>query len=45
MTMAMGQAIAGNPGLINEVQQVCQSTIIEEKPICNCEFINYKNIR
>lgn len=45
MTMAMGQAMTGNPGLISEVQQVCQSTIIEEKPICICEFVNYNNIK
>lgn len=45
ITMAMGQAMMGDPGLINEVQQVCQSTTIDEKPICNCEFINYKNIK
>ena len=44
MAMAMGQVMAGNPGLINEVQQVCQSTIVEEKPKCDCNFINFKDI-
>ena len=44
MTMAMGQIMRGDPGLINEVQQVCQSTTIDEKPTCNCEFINFKDI-
>lgn len=44
MTMAMSQIMMGNSGLINEVQQVCQSTTIDEKPNCNCEFINYKDI-
>lgn len=45
MTMAMGQVMTGDPGLISEVQQVCQSTTIEETPICNCKFINYKTIQ
>lgn len=45
VTIAMGQVMMGNPGLINEVQQVCQSTTIDEKPECNCEFINFKNIK
>lgn len=45
MTMAMGQAMMGNPGLINDVQQVCQSTTIDERPTCDCEFVNYKDIK
>ena len=45
MAMAMGQIMTGNVGLINEVQQVCQSTEIDEKPNCSCEFINYKDIK
>lgn len=45
MAMAMGQMMMGNSGLISEVQQVCQSTTIDEKPNCNCEFINFKDIK
>ena len=44
MTLAMEQVMTGNPGLINEVQQVCQSTTIDERPVCSCEFVNYKDI-
>lgn len=44
IAMGMGQSIMGNPGLINEIQQVCQSTTIDEKPICECEFINYNDL-
>lgn len=46
MAMAMGQMMTGNGSfLINDVQQVCQSTTIDEKPNCTCEFINYKDIQ
>ena len=45
LAKAMGLAVMGNPQLINEVQQVCQSTTIDEKPICEAEFINYNDIR
>ena len=44
MAIAMGQMMM-NPGILQEVQQVCQSTTIDEKPICNCEFVNYKNLK
>lgn len=44
MAIAMGQMMA-NPGILQEVQQVCQSTTIDEKPICNCEFVNYKILK
>ena len=30
---------------LSEIQAVCQSTIIEEKPYdCECEFINFNDI-
>lgn len=45
IAMAMSQMMMGNSGLISEVQQVCQSTTIDEKPNCNCEFINFKDIK
>lgn len=45
MAMAMGQMMRGDAGLISEVQQVCQSTTIDEKPNCNCKFINFKDIK
>ncbi len=44
MAIAMGQ-IMMNPGILQEVQQVCQSTTIDEKPTCNCEFVNYKILK
>lgn len=44
MAIAMGQMMM-NPGVLQEVQQVCQSTTIDEKPICNCEFVNYKTLK
>ena len=44
MTIAMGQ-IMMNPGILQEVQQVCQSTTIDKKPPCNCEFVNYKTLK
>ena len=43
MAIAMGQMMV-NPGILQEVQQVCQSTTIDEKPECQCVFINYKDI-
>ena len=45
IAMAMSQVMMGNSGLISEVQQVCQSTTIDEKPNCNCEFVNFKDIK
>lgn len=46
MAMAINQMMNGNSFLINEVQQVCQSTTIDEKPLsCTCEFVNYKDIQ
>lgn len=45
MAIAMSQIMMGNSELISEVQQVCQSTTIDEKPNCNCEFINFKDIK
>ena len=46
MTIAISQMMKGNSGLISEVQQICQSTTIDEKPLsCICEFINYKDIQ
>ena len=45
---AMAQAmpiVMQDPGIIMNVQQVLQSTIIEEKPEnCSCEFITYEQI-
>ena len=44
--MAMGMStIMQNPGVMNDIQQVCQSTTIDEKPACDCEFVNYKKIK
>lgn len=46
MAMGMQYTMSGNPMIINEIQQVVQSTKIEERPTnCTCEFINYKDIR
>jgi hypothetical protein len=47
MAMAISQMMTRNHSfLINDVQQVCQSTTIDEKPEnCTCVFINYKNIK
>lgn len=44
LAMGMQTMLTGGTDL-GEIQQVCQSTIIEEKPNCECEFINYKDIR
>ena len=43
LAMGMQTMLTGGADL-GEIQQVCQSTIIEEKPKCNCEFINFKDI-
>ena len=46
MAMGMNMVMQGDPGIMGEIQQVCQSTTIDEKPVnCSCEFINYKEIR
>ena len=45
MTRAMEKAIEGNPGIVMEVQQLLQSTTIDEKPDSGkCEFISYNEI-
>jgi len=43
MTLAIRQIMI-NPSFLQEVQQVCQSTTIDDKPECQCVFINYKDI-
>lgn len=47
VAILMGMKNLGNPEIsdLGEINAVCQSTIIEEKPNCECEFINYKDIR
>ena len=44
MSKAMEIAMRGNPGIIADVQQLLQSTTVDEKPNCNCEFISYNEI-
>ena len=44
MAKAMSMIQDEGPGIIEEVQQVIQFTSIDEKPECNCEFINFKDI-
>ena len=44
MARAMNMIQDEGPGIIGEVQQVIQSTTIDEKPICECGFINFKDI-
>ena len=43
MTMAM-QYMMQDPSIIAEVQQVLNATTVDEKPECDCEFINYENL-
>ena len=45
MAEGMNYAMHGNPAIIGEIQQVIQSTTIDEKPECNCEFINFKKVK
>jgi hypothetical protein len=44
--LAMGmQAILRGGIDLGEITQVCQSTIVEDKPLnCECGFINYNDI-
>lgn len=47
IAILMGMKNLGNPEVsdLSEIQAVCQSTIIEEKPInCECKFINFNDI-
>lgn len=44
MAMAMERVMNDGPGILAEVQQVLNATTIDEKPNCDCKFINYKEI-
>lgn len=46
LAMAMQAALHGDANLnLGEITQVCQSTIVEERPQeCTCGFINFKDI-
>ena len=46
VALFMGVQALSNPEIadLGEIQQVCQSTIVEEKPKCDCNFINFKDI-
>lgn len=45
LTVGMQGMLHGNAIDLGEITQVCQSTIVEEKPQeCTCGFINYKDI-
>jgi hypothetical protein len=43
--LALASTVQGNPVNIFDVQQVIQSTVVEEKlKECTCGFINFKDI-
>lgn len=44
MIMAMQYAMS-DPSILGDVQQVLNSTTVDEKPNCDCEFVKYEDLK